>query len=108
MTTSGPINDTAERTILITGTSTGIGLATAVAAAQAGWRTVATMRDLGKAAALRSAAHAAGVTVDVRGLDVTNPDSVGTCVVVRRVGPGPPGRCAQQRRGGARRHHRDR
>ena len=36
MTTSGPINDTAERTILITGTSTGIGLATAVAAARAG------------------------------------------------------------------------
>jgi len=80
MTTSGPINDTAERTILITGTSTGICLATAVAAARAGWRTVATMRDPGKAGALRSAADAAGVTVDVRALDVTNPDSIATCV----------------------------
>jgi len=80
MTTSEPINDAAERTILITGTSTGIGLATAVAAAQAGWRTVATMRDPGKAGALRSAADAAGVTVDVRALDVTNPDSIATCV----------------------------
>ncbi len=80
MTTSGPINDTGERTILITGTSTGIGLATALAAAQAGWRTVATMRDPGKAAALRSAAEAAGVAVDVRALDVTNPDSIVTCV----------------------------
>ncbi len=80
MTTSEPINDAAERTILITGTSTGIGLATAVAAAQAGWRTVATMRDPGKAGALRSAADAAGVTVDVRALDVTNPDSITTCV----------------------------
>ena len=80
MTTSEPINDAAERTILITGTSTGIGLATAVAAAQAGWRTVATMRDPGKAGELRSAAHAAGVAVDVRALDVTNPDSIATCV----------------------------
>jgi len=80
MTTSEPINDAAERTILITETSTGIGLATAVAAAQAGWRTVATMRDPGKAGALRSAADAAVVTVDVRALDVTNPDSIATCV----------------------------
>ena len=31
--------------VLITGTSTGIGLATAVAAARAGWQAVATLRD---------------------------------------------------------------
>lgn len=80
MTTSGPIGANGERTILITGTSTGIGLATAVAAAQAGWRTVATMRDLGKSGALRSAAAAAGVAVDVRALDVTELDSITTCV----------------------------
>ncbi len=80
MTTSGPGGANGERTILITGTSTGIGLATAVAAAQAGWRTVATMRDPGKSGALRSAAAAAGVAVDVRALDVTNPDSITTCV----------------------------
>ena len=37
------------RTLLITGTSSGIGLATAVAAARAGFTTVATMRDLDRA-----------------------------------------------------------
>ncbi|MHC6592566.1 SDR family NAD(P)-dependent oxidoreductase [Arthrobacter sp. C152] len=58
--------------VLITGTSTGIGLATAVEAARAGWTTVATMRDLQRAEALRSAADAAGVAVDIRRLDVTN------------------------------------
>ncbi len=34
---------TADKTVLITGTSSGIGLAAAVAAAQAGWHTVATL-----------------------------------------------------------------
>ena len=33
------------RTLLVTGTSSGIGLETAVAAARAGWTTVATLRD---------------------------------------------------------------
>lgn len=65
---------------LVTGTSSGIGLATAVAAAQAGWRTVATMRDVAKATALREAAAAAGVEVDVRGLDVTDPASIAGCI----------------------------
>ncbi|WP_329564347.1 SDR family NAD(P)-dependent oxidoreductase [Kitasatospora sp. NBC_01266] len=67
-----------EQTVLITGTSSGIGLATAVAAAQAGWRAVATMRDTAKAGALLKAAEAAGVRelVEVRALDVTDPASV--------------------------------
>ncbi|MCX4748861.1 SDR family oxidoreductase [Kitasatospora sp. NBC_01287] len=71
-----------EPTVLITGTSSGIGLATAVAAAQAGWRAVATMRDPGKAGALLAAAEAAGVRelVEVRALDVTDPASVEACV----------------------------
>ena len=33
-----------NRTVLITGTSSGIGLAAAVAAAQAGWRTIGMSR----------------------------------------------------------------
>lgn len=65
---------------LVTGTSTGIGLATAVAAARAGFRVVATVRDTGRADALREAAGQAGVEVDVRALDVTDPDSVRACV----------------------------
>jgi NAD(P)-dependent dehydrogenase (short-subunit alcohol dehydrogenase family) len=44
-----------ERVVLITGTSTGIGLATAVRAAGAGFRTVATLRDPARADRLREA-----------------------------------------------------
>ncbi|NKF30669.1 SDR family NAD(P)-dependent oxidoreductase, partial [Pseudomonas sp. BGM005] len=62
--------------VLVTGTSTGIGLRTAVALATAGWTTVATMRDLGKADALRTAASEAGVSLDIRSLDVTDHDDV--------------------------------
>ncbi|KPC66557.1 SDR family oxidoreductase [Streptomyces chattanoogensis] len=68
------------KTVLITGTSSGIGLATAVAAAQSGWQVIATMRDTAKAGALLAAAEAAGVTVDVRTLDVTDPASVEACL----------------------------
>ncbi|MEV7244357.1 SDR family NAD(P)-dependent oxidoreductase [Streptomyces sp. NPDC093248] len=64
------------RTVLITGTSSGIGLAAAVAAARAGWRTVATLRDTTRADALRKAAVEAGVELDIRRLDVTDEDSV--------------------------------
>ncbi|MGF1428491.1 SDR family NAD(P)-dependent oxidoreductase [Kitasatospora sp. LaBMicrA B282] len=71
-----------EPTVLITGTSSGIGLATAVAAAQAGWRAVATMRDTRKADALLAAAEAAGVRdlVEVRALDVTDQAAVEACL----------------------------
>ncbi len=68
------------KTVLITGTSSGIGLATAVAAAQSGWHVIATMRDTTKAGALRAAAEEAGVTVDVRALDVTDPASIEACL----------------------------
>lgn len=49
-----------SKVVLITGTSSGIGLAAAVAAARAGWRVVATLRDTGRADALRGAAAEAG------------------------------------------------
>jgi NAD(P)-dependent dehydrogenase (short-subunit alcohol dehydrogenase family) len=61
---------------LVTGTSTGIGLETAVLAEQAGYTVVATMRDTGKAGPLRERLPGA----DVRQLDVTDPDSVADCV----------------------------
>ncbi|MDH6126491.1 SDR family NAD(P)-dependent oxidoreductase [Kitasatospora sp. GP82] len=71
-----------SKTVLITGCSSGIGLATAVAAAQAGWLVVATMRDLTRADALQAAAAEAGVAdrIEVRRLDVTDPASVAACV----------------------------
>ncbi|MEO5874847.1 MAG: SDR family oxidoreductase [Streptosporangiaceae bacterium] len=64
------------KTVLITGTSTGIGLQTAVQAAEAGWQVIATMRDPHKAAGLRAALPG----VDVRPLDVVDDASVQACV----------------------------
>lgn len=61
---------------LVTGTSTGIGLETAVLAAKAGYKVVATMRNTAKASALLERLPDA----DVRQLDVTDPDSVRACV----------------------------
>jgi NAD(P)-dependent dehydrogenase (short-subunit alcohol dehydrogenase family) len=65
--------------LLVTGTSTGIGQATAVRAAAAGWRVVATMRDPARDGALREAAAEHGVELDVLPLDVTDQDSVAAC-----------------------------
>ncbi len=74
--------------VLITGTSTGIGLATSVAAARAGFRVVATMRDTAKAGLLHGAAREAGVEIDIRTLDVTDPVSVvdGVAAVIAQYG----------------------
>ncbi len=66
--------------VLITGTSSGIGLASAIAAAQAGFTTVATVRDPQRATALREAAGAAGVDLDIRRLDITDGASIAACV----------------------------
>ncbi|MDX2170542.1 MAG: SDR family NAD(P)-dependent oxidoreductase [Deltaproteobacteria bacterium] len=62
------------RTVLITGTSSGFGLHTTVELARHGWQVLATMRDLGKRAALEQALGAAGVAAQVRlaHLDVTD------------------------------------
>ena len=57
---------------LVTGTSSGMGLYTAVGLARAGLTVVATMRDTAKDADLRRAAGEAGVELDVRALDVTD------------------------------------
>jgi NAD(P)-dependent dehydrogenase (short-subunit alcohol dehydrogenase family) len=65
---------------LITGTSSGIGLSSAIAAAKHGFTTVATLRDTGKDGALRAAGEVAGVTLDVRQLDVVDDDSITSCI----------------------------
>lgn len=61
--------------VLLTGTSSGIGLATAVECAAAGHAVVATMRDASRASALEEAAREAGVTIAIEELDVTAPDT---------------------------------
>lgn len=66
--------------VLITGASSGIGLASALRAARQGLTTVATARTPAKIDVVRAAADAAGVAVDVRPLEVTDPDSVAACV----------------------------
>ena len=70
------------RRVLITGTSSGIGLATAVELARRGWSTVATMRDPSRAGRLRDAAAAAGVAerLTIEALDVTDAASIAAAV----------------------------
>ena len=57
---------------LITGTNSGIGLATSVELAKAGHTVIATMRTIAKADALQAAAADAGIAVQVMALDVTD------------------------------------
>lgn len=61
---------------LITGTSSGIGRATAVLLASRGHTVYATMRDTAKSTKLLGMAEAAGTSVRVVALDVTDDDSV--------------------------------
>jgi len=63
-----------DAVVLVTGASSGIGLATAVAAARAGFTAVAGVRDPAGATALRETG------IDVRKLDVTDAASVAACV----------------------------
>jgi NAD(P)-dependent dehydrogenase (short-subunit alcohol dehydrogenase family) len=64
----------ADKIVILTGTSSGFGLLTAVELARRGFRVVATMRDLGRRSYLEEAAAARGVgqQIDVRQLDVTD------------------------------------
>ena len=67
--------------VLITGCSSGIGLASAVHFAQRGCTVVATMRNLDRSDALRGALAAARVDADIRVLDVNSDSSVVEAVV---------------------------
>ncbi|MFF3915808.1 SDR family oxidoreductase [Streptomyces sp. NPDC001852] len=73
---------TSPKTVLITGTSSGIGMAAAIGTARAGWATIATMRDTGKAEALLKAATEAGVAdrIQVKRLDVTESAGITACL----------------------------
>ena len=61
-----------RRVAVVTGTSSGIGLHTAVGLAKRDVRVVATMRDTGKSAHLLEIAGHHGVDLEVRELDVTD------------------------------------
>lgn len=68
----------AERIALVTGSSSGIGLLSTLELARAGFRVVASMRDLGRRQRLDEAAGKTGVAgrIDVRRLDITEFESV--------------------------------
>ena len=67
-----------QKVAIITGSSSGIGLLTAIEFARNGYLVVATMRDLGRSSRLEEAAHQAGVRdrLDLRRLDVTEFESI--------------------------------
>src|ERR1035441_3248714 len=67
-----------EKVALVTGSSSGIGLLTAVELALNGYRVVATMRNLETRGRLEEAAHKAGMRdgLDLRRLDITEFDSL--------------------------------
>ncbi len=69
-----------SKVILVTGTSTGLGISISIQAAQAGHTVYATMRNLDKRAALDAAATKAGVALKVLQLDVQDTASVNAAV----------------------------
>lgn len=78
----------AGRSVLITGASTGIGEATALALARAGWHVLAGVRDPDTAPQLRQRGAADGWITPMR-LDVTDHDSLATALA--EVGQRVPG-----------------
>ena len=67
------------KTVLITGCSKGIGLATALTFGRAGYKVFATMRNPEKAPALARQAEAESLDIVVRTMDVDSDDSVQEC-----------------------------
>ena len=67
-----------DKIALITGCSSGIGMLTAIDMAKAGFRVVATMRDLSRNTRVMQAASEAGIAerLDVRRLDITEFESL--------------------------------
>ncbi len=76
-------------TALVTGTSSGIGLATAVALARSGHVVAATMRNLERAGELRKIAAEEQLAIDIEALDVDDDNSVRVAfaAVAARHGP---------------------
>ena len=66
--------------ILITGSNSGFGRLAALSLAREGHQVIATMRTLAKGAELRSTAEDEGLPIEIRQLDVCDPDSVEACI----------------------------
>ena len=69
-----------KKNTLITGTSSGLGLETAVLFAQKGFKVFATMRDLSKGNSLSDRIEKENLGIEIMQLDVTNENSVTKCI----------------------------
>lgn len=69
-----------ERTVVVTGANSGIGLASVVAAAREGFHAVGTVRSDAKAEVVHAAADEAGVEVETDLLDVADTEACGEVI----------------------------
>ena len=69
-----------KKVVLITGTSSGIGLQTALLLAKNNYTVYATMRDTGKKELLQKEADLLQATINIMKLDVQLEESIGECV----------------------------
>ncbi|MFK8009213.1 MAG: SDR family oxidoreductase [Saprospiraceae bacterium] len=69
-----------KKVVLITGTSTGLGLSTAILFAKKGFKVYASMRNLAKQDLLLDAAKDANLKIQIEQLDVTDSSSIERCV----------------------------
>lgn len=69
-----------KKNLLITGTSTGVGLDTAIVFAENGFKVYATMRNMAKADALKERVEKGNLDVEVLQLDVSDLDSIDQAV----------------------------
>jgi hypothetical protein len=76
LTTPRVIMEAVMAIVLVTGTSSGIGLATAVTVARGGHKVIATMRNVDRASELLTIVSAEGLPVTVAALDVDDDASV--------------------------------
>lgn len=65
-----------SKNVIITGTSTGVGLEAALDFARKGYKVYATMRNLSKAGSLKEQAAAEDLSIELLELDVTSPESI--------------------------------
>lgn len=74
--------------VLITGTSTGLGLETAILFAKKGYRVFATMRNLEKSNLLQTRMEVENLDIELLALDVSSTESVEQCVnqIIERTG----------------------
>ena len=77
-----------KKNVLITGTSTGLGLESAVLLAQKGYHVFATMRDLSKSNELKKRIENENLDIEILQLDVTSENSVTYCInkIIEKTG----------------------